>query len=133
VLTLERFFSRRLYAKVLPVKNFQNIIIGVLSVLLLIVAVQSFLPKSIESDPQSEPDVPLVKESCIGQPIKVDYAYTGGVLDPWACQIQCSDNQPRYVLYTDGQATQCETPPGCFDTGEDNGITCNPPGASTAS
>ena len=106
-------------------KTFQRVIIGILAVLLIVVVVQAVLPN--EYEPQ--PNEPVTEQACVGEAIKVDYAFEGGYLDPWACQVQCGDSRPRYVLYSNGKATQCETPPGCNDYGEDNGITCTPPAA----
>lgn len=107
----------------------ERIIIGTLAVLLLVVGIQSIVPQSYTPRPQE----PIVEVPCIGQPITVDFAYTGAVNDPWTCQEQCTDDQPRYILYSNGKATQCETPPGCNDTGEDSGVTCTPPSAAIAS
>jgi hypothetical protein len=49
------------------------------------------------------------------------------VNSPYECKIQCDDDEPRYILYKNGKAAQCETPPGCLDYGEDHRITCAPP------
>lgn len=68
---------------------------------------------------------------CLGTPISVDYPYAGGFLDPHACADQCEDQQQHYVLYSNGQATQCQILPGCLDWGEDRGVTCVPPGVSS--
>lgn len=68
--------------------------------------------------------------TCKGTPINVPLAYTGSPLDPWSCQPQCDDKQQHYLVYTNGVATQCETLPGCFDTGEDSGVTCKIPGSA---
>jgi len=98
----------------------ERVIGGTLIVLLLVVAVQSVVPKTyVPRDKE-----PVVEVPCKGAPIKVDFAYTGTVNDPWTCQPQCQDDKARYVLYSNGKATQCETPPGCNDTGEDSGVTC---------
>lgn len=110
------------------VKRFQQIIIGVLGLLLLVVAVQSFLP----TGEGPIVDDPIVEAPCTGAPIPVDFAYTGGVNEPWTCQVQCDDNKQRYILYSNGKATQCETLPGCNDTGEDSGVTCAPPEAAAS-
>jgi len=110
-------------------KSLQRVIIGILGVLLLVVAVQALVP----SDYVPEPKEPVTEQPCTGIPITVDYAFTGGYLEPWACQQQCGTTQQRYVLYTNGKATQCEMLPGCNDFGEDNGQTCTPPALSTAS
>ena len=77
--------------------------------------------------------IPLVKnidKPCKGTPIVVDYPYEGGFLDPHACKVQCDGDEPRYVQYSNNFGTQCETPPGCNDWGEDKGITCKLPSAS---
>ncbi|MDO8648391.1 MAG: hypothetical protein Q7R81_01270 [Candidatus Peregrinibacteria bacterium] len=81
--------------------------------------------------PQARPEEPIVEEECVGEPIVVAYAYEGTVVEPHACLPQCSDDLPRYVLYTNGKATQCEPPPGCNDFGEDTGVTCKVPAMST--
>lgn len=109
-------------------KNLQHIIIGLLAVLLVIVVVQSVVPRKYV--PQEREVVPEV--ACVGTPIVVDYAFEGGYLEPWACEQQCADDQPRFVLYSNGKATQCETPPGCNDFGEDSGVTCIPPVSTTS-
>lgn len=90
-----------------------------------IVAVQAMLP---DGEPPMPPP-PAPTASCVGQPIEVDYRYSGW-LEPHECAVQCDDDKPRYILYTDGRATQCQTPPGCNDEGEDKGIFCTPPNAS---
>lgn len=110
-------------------QTFQRIIIGVLGVLLLVVVVQSILPENYEPEEQ----VPVTEAPCEGQPLNVDYAFEGGYLDPWACQPQCDDGIQRYVVYSNGKATQCETPPGCNDWGEDRGVTCTLPEQTPAS
>jgi hypothetical protein len=104
----------------------ERVIGGTLAVLLLVVAVQSVVPRTYVPREKE----PVVETACKGTPIKVDFAYTGGVNDPWTCKVQCDDDQPRYILYSNGKATQCETPPGCNDTGEDSGVTCMVPGVS---
>lgn len=70
---------------------------------------------------------PVVEEECVGQPLFVDYPFQGGFIDPHACKVQCGDQIRRYIVYSNGQATQCEDLPGCLDWGEDRGITCRPP------
>ncbi|UPA22628.1 hypothetical protein K8942_00225 [Candidatus Peribacteria bacterium] len=105
-------------------KNLDRIVAGVCGLILLIVAVQSLFPRAYVPAP---PPPPQEIGTCTGEPILVDFAFTGGVNEPWTCREQCDDNEPRYILYTNGRATQCETPPGCNDTGEDNNITCVPP------
>lgn len=99
----------------------------VLGGILLIIVVQAFLPEG------PLPGVTPVKtESCVGQPIVVDYDFGGSFMEPHACAVQCDDDKPRYILYKNGKATQCETPPGCNDYGEDRGVTCEVPAQSTA-
>lgn len=66
-------------------------------------------------------------DDCKGMPIQVALAYTGGPLDPWSCKPQCDDKQQHYLLYTNGVATQCGELPGCYDSGEDDGVTCKIP------
>lgn len=110
-------------------KSLQRVIIGILGVLLLVVIVQSVLPENYEP----EESIPVTEAPCEGTPIKVEYAFEGGYLDPWACQPQCADGVQRYVEYSNGKGTQCETPPGCNDWGEDRGITCTLPGQAEPS
>lgn len=68
-----------------------------------------------------EPELP-----CKGEPIFVEYAYNYAPADPHECKVQCRDNRPRYIAYSNGLATQCGEPPNCFDWGEDQGVTCRP-------
>lgn len=105
-------------------KRLQIVIGGILGLLLILTIVQSVVPKNYV------PETPEEIEPCIGEPIFVDFDYTGGVNEPWSCQEQCTDDQPRYLFYTNSKATQCETPPGCNDYGEDRGIQCEPQLAS---
>lgn len=107
----------------LVMRTLERVIVGTLAALLLIVAVQSLFPHEYVPSPKE----PVVEVPCTGMPIKVDFAYTGGVNDPWTCQEQCNDNKARYILYSNGKGTQCQTPPGCNDTGEDTGVTCTVP------
>jgi hypothetical protein len=67
---------------------------------------------------------PPAPKACKGEALYVDYAFIDGDKSPHGCAIQCEDRVQRYLVYTDGYATQCEMTPGCFDWGEDNGITC---------
>jgi hypothetical protein len=82
-----------------------------------------------------EPSVPPAPppKDCKGEPIYVDYAYLGGNKDPHACSVQCGTRTQRFIYYSDNLAAQCETPPGCLDWGEDNGITCTVPEQFTQS
>jgi hypothetical protein len=103
------------------------VVLGFLSAILLVLFWESVVrgPVAVRNEP------PAPEEDCIGTPIVVPYKYTGGVNDPHACALQCADDQPRYVLYSNGVATQCEEPPGCNDKGEDEGVTCKPPRSTT--
>lgn len=103
-----------------PMQSLERIIFGTLGFLLFIVFVQAVVPHRFVARPKA----PVVEVPCKGSPITVDFAYTGMVNEPWTCKVQCDDDQPRYILYTNGKATQCEIPPGCNDTGEDTGQTC---------
>lgn len=105
----------------------ERVVGGTLGALLIVVAGQSLFPRPYVSQPKE----PVVEVSCIGTPITVDFAYNGTVNEPWTCEEQCDNNQPRYILYTNGKATQCQTLPGCNDTGEDSGVTCTPPTAGS--
>lgn len=93
----------------------------VCGLMLAIVTLQAAFPPQ----PPVAPPPPVAVE-CIGEPIVVTYPYAGWS-EPHECRVQCDDDRPRYILYTDGLATQCQTPPGCNDAGEDSGITCVPP------
>jgi len=90
-----------------------------LSVIALTVIHRGFMgPKAVDLMGQQNIE-------CKGQPLEVDYPYHGGFLDPHACKIQCEDGILRYIVYTNGKATQCDTTPGeCLDWGEDHGFTC---------
>lgn len=70
---------------------------------------------------------PKTNQLCEGTPIKVNYPYHGGMLGPHACAPQCDGDVQRFVLYSNGKATQCQKIPGCLDWGEDQGVTCLPP------
>jgi len=109
-------------------KRLEQIVAGLCGLIILIVFFQSVVPVKYVPVP---PAPPVQAGSCVGTAIPVDFAFTGGVNDPWTCQEQCDDDKPRYILYSNGKATQCETPPGCNDTGEDNNVTCTPPIQST--
>lgn len=98
----------------------------VCGLMLCIVLVQAALPTPAAQTPPPPP-APV---TCIGDPIPVDYVFTGWN-QPHACAVQCEDDQPRYILYSDGKAAQCQTPPGCNDEGEDRGILCEPALTST--
>lgn len=76
---------------------------------------REYKPGSIRKEPEV---------SCTGEPIVVDYAYAYAPAEPYECKVQCLDNRPRYIAYTNGLATQCGVPPNCFDWGEDQGVTC---------
>ena len=80
--------------------------------------------------PEEPPEIVVAIEEdkdCSGKPIFVDYPYEGGYLDPAECLVQCEEQVQRFIYYTNGQATQCEESLGCWDAGEDAGITCIPP------
>lgn len=105
-------------------KLLERIVAGTCAIILLIVVVQSLRPATYTPAP---PAPPAIAGDCVGNPIVVKEPYIGGTLDPWTCKVQCDDDKPRFILYNNGKATQCETPPGCNDTGEDTGIMCNLP------
>lgn len=112
-----------------PQSPLTQFILGFFVFVLVLVAIQSVFPRGGRLRAQE----PMPPGPCRGTPIKVDFPYAGGMLDPWTCRVQCTDKQLRYILYADGQATQCQALPGCNDWGEDNGVTCTPPGASSQS
>ncbi len=100
-----------------------ELFLGVVAVVLLFSAL---FPKQAKPRDVTQ----IATDTCKGEPINVPLAYVGSPLDPWSCQPQCDDKKQRYLVYTNGVATQCETLPGCFDTGEDSGMTCKIPGDS---
>lgn len=106
----------------LPYRKPVLIIFGVIVALLLIQAVfpRQAVPRDLTAS---------AEEDCVGEALPIPYEYTGNVVDPWSCQVQCQDQKQRYLVYTNGVATQCETLPGCNDWGEDRGQTCNIPGS----
>lgn len=104
----------------------EKIAYGLLAVTLTVTATQSIVRGVMLRDPPI-----LEAQDCKGTPIIVPYSYGGGMLDPHECKVQCDEGVQKYILYSDGQATQCQDLPGCNDTGEDRGVTCIPPGAST--
>ncbi len=78
---------------------------------------KQYTPGSVQKRPE---------QVCLGEPIFVGYAYNYAPADPHECAVQCRDNRPRYIAYSNGLATQCGEPPNCFDWGEDQGATCKP-------
>jgi hypothetical protein len=98
-----------------------RIVGAVCGLMLAVVVLQAVLP---QPDPPAAPPAEPPK-NCVGDAIPVDYAF-GGWMEPHECAVQCTDDKPRYILYSDGKAAQCETPPGCNDEGEDRGILCIP-------
>lgn len=102
--------------------RFANVVYGFCALIILLLAVQWIIPPRM---PEVKLPDPLA--DCVGEPLSVPYAYTGGVNEPWACQVQCDDQKQRYLSYTNGVFTQCEMLPGCNDTGEDSGVTCRAP------
>jgi hypothetical protein len=109
--------------------NPERATIGLLSAFLGILMVQALTGPVVHGTPG---DSAGDGDPCIGEPITVNYAYNRGVLEPHACQPQCADGRQRYILYSNDLATQCQTPPGCNDWGEDRGVTCVPPVTATA-
>ena len=91
-------------------------------VVFLVLVYQSFFWTPVVKPFSLEPS-----GECVGESLFVSYPYEGRVLDPHACAPQCADQRQRYIVYTNGYATQCETVPGCSDWGEDRGKTCRIP------
>lgn len=100
-------------------QSLNKLVWGVLIAILCIVAFNQLTLTEMTAVKGPRKDQP-----CEGQPIHVDYAYDGGMVQPHACAEQCDDQVLRYIVYTDGEATQCAPLPGCSDWGEDMGITC---------
>lgn len=105
-----------------------KVIYGFCGLILIVLVLQAVFPKQAPAITDVEPE-----DECKGEPIVVDYAYNGGVNEPHACAIQCQDGKQRYILYTNGVATPCQDLPGCFDMGEDQGITCRVPNKTAVS
>lgn len=101
-------------------------ILALFGVIILLLLLQAMFPR------QAKPfDITATaEEDCEGEALSVPYEYTGGVVEPWSCQVQCQDQKLRYLVYTNGVATQCEPLPGCNDWGEDRGVTCKIPGGA---
>jgi hypothetical protein len=88
-------------------------------IILVILVAQWSLPERL---PEVAPPEPTAE--CKGDPITVEYPFNGTMVEPHACKPQCADGKQRYILYTNGVATQCSDPPSCLDWGEDHGETC---------
>jgi hypothetical protein len=101
--------------------------LAIFGVIIALLFIQALFPR--QAKPMKPQD--LATEDCIGEPLSIPFAYTGNVVDPWSCQIQCQDKKQRYLVYTNGAATQCEILPGCNDFGEDHGETCRIPGGAS--
>lgn len=100
-----------------------RLLVAFFGLILFILFIQAVFPareKKVEITEQEQ-------EDCMGEPLHVPYAYTGNVVEPWSCKPQCDDGRQRYLVYTNGVATQCEELPGCNDSGEDHGVTCRMP------
>ncbi|MCA9370395.1 MAG: hypothetical protein KC680_00340 [Candidatus Peregrinibacteria bacterium] len=100
--------------------TFQKATAITIAIIAVVLGYDSFV-HSDGTEFKPEPD-----QMCEGDPIEVEYPYYGGMLSPHACQPQCDDGKQRYVLYSNGKATQCQKIPGCLDWGEDQGVTCLP-------
>ena len=110
-----------------PRISIKNIFIALFGVIFLVLLYQAVRVAKVPVIVQE------AETACVGEPIRVDYAFEWSVEEPHACAVQCTDGKPRYILYTNGLGTQCEPPPGCNDYGEDNGIICVvPAGVSPA-
>ena len=101
--------------------SFTRVVAGGLAFVVLIVGYQSLTSQFVAPVPEPEPDI-----KCVGKPIHAAYPYGGTMMGPHECAPQCDDHIRRYIVYSDGQATQCEPLPGCSDWGEDSGVTCLP-------
>ncbi len=99
--------------------------------LFLIIVFVTVITQSFIRPTAGDYEAPASAE-CVGTPIKVDYPFAGGFLEPHACASQCQDMQQHYILYDNGKATQCQILPGCLDWGEDRGVTCVVPGTASS-
>jgi len=99
---------------------------AILGIVLVVLIFQSVSGHDVPQPNLANPDAP-----CVGQPIVVNYPFPhpedADFENPWECQVQCADKVQRYILYSNGRATQCSKVPGCLDQGEDNWATCTPP------
>ncbi|OGJ54600.1 hypothetical protein A3D11_02055 [Candidatus Peribacteria bacterium RIFCSPHIGHO2_02_FULL_49_16] len=98
----------------------KKFVIIVCIVILTTVAWQSLFPREYVPGRKKVQE----GEPCKGRPIVVDYAYNWGPVEPHECKVQCGGTIERYIMYTNGLATQCSVPPACLDYGEDNRVTC---------
>jgi hypothetical protein len=98
----------------------QKIFLSLLGVVFAVLLYHSF----IETSALRGNLAPHEPKECEGDPITVTYPFEGGFLDPHACAPQCVDQKQRYIIYSNGFATQCEKPPGCRDLGEDRSVVC---------
>lgn len=105
--------------------NAETTAAAVIIAIAVVTAAQSLIRAQQLSALANRPKPPPVP--CVGEPIAIDEDYGGGPVKPWTCQVQCEDDQPRYITYRNGYATQCARPPECTDDGEDRGITCTLP------
>jgi hypothetical protein len=101
-----------------------HIIVGIMAVFIVILLWQGTHPRAEVQPPPVTPSSAVA--ACNGQPIAVSYPYRGQPENPHECKVQCEDKKPRYIVYTNSVATQCEELPGCNDWGEDRNITCVP-------
>lgn len=107
-------------------------LVGVFLGLVLLLLFVTTIQRINVDDAKPTPVAQSKKVPCKGEPIFVDENYYGDTLEPHSCAEQCNNNKQRYLLYKNGRATQCETPPGCNDIGEDKGIECLPPSGNKA-
>jgi hypothetical protein len=112
--------------------QFPETCIGKLATTLCVAVLLVLIYDAVKPERLPEPPPQPPEQDCIGEAVLVNYPYRGTVEDPHACLPQCSDGKQRYILYTNGKATQCEDPPGCNDYGEDRGITCRSPSSLPA-
>lgn len=108
-------------------RSLESLSFGLCALIFVVLAYQAIYWRDAIIPPKPTPKALMQEVLCTGTPIFVNEPYLGGPIDPHSCLPQCDDDQPRYLIYTNGKATQCETPPGCNDYGEDRGITCKAP------
>lgn len=120
---LYSLYTSVMYARM----SLEKIVYGLAGIAVIIVAWQAVRPKT---DPPAEIET-VTEEPCKGDSIVVNYPFGGAIASPHECKVQCIEGGIRYILYSNGSATQCETPPGCNDWGEDHNVTCIPPAPVT--
>src|SRR5687768_3064355 len=94
--------------------SFHNVVLGFFGLIFIVLFYQAV---RIARVPTAPPKEEVVEAECIGEALSIPYAYNYTIVEPHSCAPQCADGKQRYLLYTNGVATQCELLPGCNDVG----------------